>query len=250
MGKVIAISGKGGVGKTLISTLLVRWLTENNIKNILAIDADPDSNLAESLDTEYDKSIGDIREELSCKSLPPGVERKKYLEGKIFEITVETDKFDLLVMGRPEGPGCYCAVNHMLRSIIDSTTKAYEYTIVDTEAGLEHLSRRTTENVDVMLIVTDTSRKGFKTAARIKGLLQEMNIKANKIFLVLNRIKEEDKEIIKEEAKLTGLDVAMEIFEDPLVRKYDLEGIPLIKLPRDSETYKAIENAMESAEWM
>lgn len=250
MGKVIAVSGKGGVGKTIISTLLVRWLAEKKVKSILAIDADPDSNLAESLGVEFEKSMGDIREELSDVRLAAGVEKKKYLEGKIFEITVETDDFDLLVMGRPEGPGCYCAVNHMLRLIIDATTEAYEYTVVDTEAGLEHLSRRTTENVDVMFIVTDVSRKGFQTAARIKELAQELNIKFDKIFLILNRVKKEDAEIIKEAVKLTGLEVIMEIPEDPLVREYDLKGIPVIKLPADSQTYTILGSGMEAIGWI
>jgi CO dehydrogenase maturation factor len=250
VGKVIAVSGKGGVGKTLVSTLLIKWLTGKNAGRVLAVDADPDSNLADSLGVESDKTLGDVREELMERKLPPGVEKRKYLEGKVFEITVETDRFDLLVMGRPEGPGCYCALNHILRQIIDSTTEAYEYTVVDAEAGLEHLSRRTTENVDVMLVVTDPSRKGFRTAHRIRELARELDIKFEEMFLILNRVKKEDEKIIKEGAGSTGLKLISEIPEDPMVGGYDLKGIPLIDLPEDSKAYKAVNAMLDTAEWI
>lgn len=250
MGKVIAVSGKGGVGKTLTSSLIIKWLTENNVKGILAIDADPDSNLAESLGVEFNKTLGDIREELMEKKLPPGVDKRKYLEGRVFEITEEADKFDLLVMGRPEGQGCYCALNHILRSVIDSATEAYEYVIIDTEAGLEHLSRRTTENVDVLLVVTDTSQKGFKTADRIRELVGELDIKVEKIFLIINRFRGEDEEIIHREAESTGLEVILEIPEDHLVEEYDLKGTPMINLPDDSKAYKAVDNMLRNAKWI
>jgi CO dehydrogenase maturation factor len=246
----IAVSGKGGVGKTLVSTLLIKWLTEKNIRGILAIDADPDSNMAESLGIGFGKTLGDVREELIEKKLPPGVDKRKYLEGKLFEITEEKEKFDLLVMGRPEGSGCYCALNHILRGVIDSATKTYEYTIIDAEAGLEHLSRRTTENVDVMLIVTDTSKKGFRTASRIRELARELNIKFDKMFLIINRVKKADEKIIKKGAELTDLEVILEIPEDPLVSEYDLKGIPLIDLPGDSGAYSAMSKMLSAAKWI
>ena len=238
--KVIAVSGKGGVGKTLVTTLLIRLLSEQGVGSLLAIDADPDSNLAGSLGVEFEKTIGDIREELKEVKMGAGMDKKKYLESRAFEITVETENFDLLVMGRPEGPGCYCAVNHMLREITDSATNAYQYTIIDTEAGLEHLSRRTTENVDIMLIVTDASKKGIQTAKRIEGLARELDIKFKEIFLILNRITEEGEELIKKNAMLTDLKVIGKIPEDSLVTKYDSEGRPLMELPVTSKAYNAM----------
>lgn len=240
MGKIIAVSGKGGVGKTLVSALLVKYLVESGKNGILAIDADPDSNLAESLGVEFRKTIGDLREEINELKNAVGIEKKKYLDAKAFEITIETEKFDLIVMGRPEGQGCYCAINHMLREIIDQTTKSYNYTVIDAEAGLEHLSRRTTQNVDIMLVVTDASKKGLQTAKRIKELANELEIEFERIYLILNRVKKENREKILEDAKTTGIEVIGEIPEDNEVLNYDLNGIPLINLPKESNVCREI----------
>ncbi|MEA1997908.1 MAG: AAA family ATPase, partial [Euryarchaeota archaeon] len=156
-GKVIAVAGKGGTGKTAIAALLIRELLGykgNEDMCILAVDADADSNLPEALGISYDKSVGDIRESLlEEKQQDIALDVQSQFEGKIAEIIEEEDRYDLLVMGRPEGPGCYCPVNHIIRRIMDILTKNYDYTIIDCEAGLEHLSRRTTRDVDVMLVV-------------------------------------------------------------------------------------------------
>ncbi len=238
MGVVIAVSGKGGTGKTLISTLLVRFLAENKKGSILAIDADPDSNLAGSLGISYSKTVGDVREELSLNPPPAGVERQKYLDSKVFEATVETDDYDLLVMGRPEGQGCYCAINHMLRQIIDSTTNAYDYTVIDAEAGLEHLSRRTTQNADILLIVTDSSKKGFNTAKTIQEMVKSLSIKVEKIYLILNRYSEDIKDASDALIKETGIDLLGKIPVDKNVTDYDSRGKPLMELPTDSTAYR------------
>ncbi|HIE33621.1 MAG TPA: ATP-binding protein [Candidatus Altiarchaeales archaeon] len=248
-GRVIAVSGKGGTGKTLISTLLIRYLSEEGIRAILAIDADPDSNLAEALGVEFERTVGDIREEFMELNLPAGSERKKYLESKAFEITVETDKFDLIVMGRPEGSGCYCAINHMLREIIDHTIEAYEFTVIDTEAGLEHLSRRTTQGVDIMVIVTDPSVKGFKTAERIKSLAENLELNFKRILLVVNRFDESNsnlRDILEKKARETGISEIHYIPEDPLVNEYDLQGKPVVDLPEDSKSYMAAKGLADS----
>lgn len=247
MGKVIAVSGKGGVGKTFIASLLIRQLSDLNSGNgtILAIDADPDANLAESLGVKFEKTLGDIREEISEKKLPPGVEKRKFLDSKIFEIMVEEKNFDLLVMGRPEGPGCYCAVNHILREIIDKTTELYDYTIIDAEAGLEHLSRRTTEDVDILLIITDTSKKSFLTATKIVELANELKIKFEKIYLILNKVKEEDSEVLGVMKEDIGMEIIGEVPEDELVLKYDLEGRSFAELPKNSKAYSAIGKILE-----
>jgi len=244
MGKVIAVSGKGGVGKTLVAALLVRGLSERKAGSILAIDADPDANLADALGVSVEKTIGDLREEIS-KGIPPTVEKRKYLEGKAFEITAEAGGFDLLSMGRPEGPGCYCALNHMLREVIDATTNAYDYTIIDAEAGLEHLSRRTTQNVDVMLVVTDASKRGLDTARRIQELARELDIKFKETGLVLNRVSEKNRKTLKEKASALSIPIAAEIPEDRYVAEYDLAGKPLWNLPEESLARKTIKELAE-----
>lgn len=206
----------------------------------MAIDADPDANLAESLGVEYKKTIGDLREEVTESKTPAGVDKQNYVSGKAFEATVEADGFDLLVMGRPEGPGCYCALNHILRNIIDETTKAYDYTIVDAEAGLEHLSRRTTQNVDIMIVVSDASVRGIHTAEKIRELAGELDIKFGELYLVLNRMKGDREDKIKSEVDKAGIKVLGEIPEDDAVREYDAAGRPLAQLPEDSKAYKAV----------
>lgn len=243
---VIAVSGKGGVGKTMVSTLLVKWLVNSNAGSILAIDADPDSNFPESLGVSFRKTIGDLREELMNLKLPPGVEKRTWLEAKTFEITEETDDFDLLVMGRPEGPGCYCALNHILREIIDSAISAYDFVVIDCEAGLEHLSRRTTQNVDVMIIVADPSKKSFETASRIKEITEEFKIRFRHIFLILNRVTEKNRNLMEESAKKTNLKVIAEIGEDEILKEYDVSGKPLYNLPENSSSYKSMEEVLHS----
>lgn len=240
---IIAVSGKGGTGKTLVSSLLVKVLSETG-KNILAIDADPDSNLPEALGVDVEKTVGDVREELkqdtAARKIPTGVNKWDILDYKIMESVVETPKFDLLVMGRPEGSGCYCAVNNMLRKIIETLSSNYDVIVIDTEAGLEHLSRRTTQNVDIMLVVTDISKRGMLTAQRIGELSSELDITFQKMFLVLNRVKPENEEEIRKKADKTGLEVIGTIYEDDLVEDYDIEGKPLIELSFDSNPVKSV----------
>jgi CO dehydrogenase maturation factor len=244
---IIAVSGKGGTGKTVIASLLVRSLAERNAYDILAIDSDPDSNLPEALGVEVERTIGDIREELLEKrdSLAPGISWRSQLEYEAMRALVETRSFDLLSMGRPEGPGCYCAANHVLREIIDTLAKNYDYVIIDTEAGLEHLSRRTTQNVDVMLVVTDTSKRGITTAARIKELAEELNIKFRHIYVVINRATAETKEKLQEYAREIGLEVIGVVPEDENVRRYDYEGKPLMELPEDTPALRAVRGIAE-----
>ncbi len=240
---IIAVSGKGGVGKTLVSSLLIKILAEKTQFDILAIDADPDSNLPEALGMEVKTTIGDIREKLGeiREELSPGQSWRSALEYEAMKALVEGDRFDLIAMGRPEGPGCYCAVNHVLREIIDTFAKNYDVVVIDTEAGLEHLSRRTTQDVDIMLIVTDCSKRGINTAKRIKELSEELDIKFKEVYIVINRAKEGLVEKIKEYAKSIGLEVIGIIPEDEIVAQYDLEGKPLIELPKDSKALKAVE---------
>ena len=176
---IIAVSGKGGTGKTLVSSILVKLLSKTG-KDLLVIDADPDSNMPETLGVDIEKTVGDVREDLKKDigegNIPTGMNKWDILDYKIMESIIETPDFDLLMMGRPEGSGCYCAVNNMLRKIIENVSSNYDYIIIDTEAGLEHLSRRTTQNVDTMLVVSDSSRRGLQTASRVGKLANELDI--------------------------------------------------------------------------
>lgn len=240
---IVAVSGKGGTGKTLVSSLLIKILSQTG-KDILAIDADPDSNLPEALGIEVEKTVGDIREELkhdtAAGKIPAGMNKWDILDYKIMESVVETPNFDLLVMGRPEGSGCYCAVNNMLRKIIETLSSNYDVIVIDTEAGLEHLSRRTTQNVHIMLVVTDISKRGMLTAQRIGELSGELDITFQDIFLILNRVRPENEELIRKKAAETGLEVIGMIYDDSEVSEYDVEGTPLINLPDDSNPVKAV----------
>ena len=240
---IIAVSGKGGTGKTLLSSLLIKTLSEKN-KDILAIDADPDSNLPEALGVEVIKTVGDVREELKVDTakgnIPRDMNKWDILDYKIMESVVETPKFDLLVMGRPEGSGCYCAVNNILRKIIETLSANYDYIIIDTEAGLEHLSRRTTQNVDTMLVVTDKSKRGILTAQRIGELSKELDINFKKMFLVVNRITPDNKDMIIKKAKETGIEIIGTIYEDEEVAEYDIEGTPLVNLSDDSNSVATV----------
>ncbi|MBI5458869.1 AAA family ATPase [Methanobacterium sp.] len=240
---IIAVSGKGGTGKTLVSSLLIKALSDTKL-DILAIDADPDSNLPEALGVDVHKTVGDVREELKEDTakgrIPTGMNKWDILDYRVMESIIETPNFDLLVMGRPEGSGCYCAVNNMLRRIIENLSSNYDVIIIDTEAGLEHLSRRTTQNVDVMLVVTDKSKRGILTAQRIGQLADELEIKFQELYLVLNRVNTENEEEILKKAKETGLEMAGVIYEDDEVTQYDIEGRPLVELPDESNTVKAV----------
>jgi len=248
LAKIIAVSGKGGTGKTMFSTFLVKALSKRN-KNLLVIDADPDSNLPETLGVEVEKTIGDIREELKKlieeNKLPPGVSKQEYLMGKVYEILVETDNYDLLVMGRPEGSGCYCSVNNWLRQIIDNLSSYYDYVVIDTEAGLEHLSRRTTQNVDTMIVVTDPSKRGLGTAKRIKKLAEELDIKFKNIYVVANKVDEKTADIVEKYARELGLKLIGKLPYSEEIARYDLHGIPLFKIDENNEVYKEVEKIVE-----
>jgi CO dehydrogenase maturation factor len=240
---IIAVSGKGGTGKTLVSSLLIKSLIDKDM-DILAIDADPDSNLPEALGIEVDRTVGDIREELKKDTaegnIPPEVNKWDILDYKIMESIIETPEFDLLVMGRPEGSGCYCAVNNILRKIIERLSSNYDIIVIDTEAGLEHLSRRTTQNVDLMLVVTDPSKRGILTAQRIEELSEDLEITFKKQYLILNRVKTGNEDELLEEVNKIGLEIVGIIHEDELIESYDREGTPLINLPDDSQAFTSI----------
>ena len=174
----IAVAGKGGTGKTSIASLIIRYLKNNKLEPILAIDADPNANLADSLGLEVKQTIGSIIASFNNEkiNIPPGMTKEAYLEYKLNEALVESKGLDLLTMGRGEGPDCYCYPNLLLRKFADSLAGNYAYVVMDNEAGMEHLSRRTTQNINALLVVSDPSVKGVRTVAQIKNLVSELKL--------------------------------------------------------------------------
>ncbi len=240
MNLTIAVSGKGGTGKTTISGLLVSLLVKSGKKPVLAIDADPNSTLSDTLGADVESSIGSLREDVreNIDAIPAGMAKETYLEYQIQDVLIEGEGFDLLVMGRPEGPGCYCYLNSVLRKYIDILSKNYPYVVMDNEAGMEHLARHTTKDADVLLIVSDPSMRGIETAARIRDLAEEERLSLKRIHLVVNRLddKKRDKlnDVLLKRIKDLKLDLIGTIPQDELIDKLDLEQKAFWVLPEDS----------------
>jgi CO dehydrogenase maturation factor len=232
MGSVIVVSGKGGVGKTTVAALLIKHMAAKNKYSILAIDADPDTNLPDVLGVGVEKTLGDVREGFKDEISDKMVDKKLMLESKIMGILKEGDAYDLLAMGRPEGAECYCSVNHILRVIIDNIAKNYDVVVIDAEAGLEHISRRTIRDIDVLLVVTDASLRGLKTAQRIKELAGKLQIKFKKMYVIANKVRKGDDKKMAEHASKLHLEIIGFVPYDDMVAKYDLEGVPLTDFPK------------------
>jgi len=240
MTKTIAIAGKGGTGKTIIAALLTKLLSQKGV--VLAVDADPSTNLNQALGLPLDenRTIGKIREKMtedvSRGHLSPSIPKLDYLYGKIIESLAESKGFDLLAMGRPEGPGCYCAPNEFLRASLDRLVKdyKYDYIVMDCEAGMEHISRQTTRDIDVLLIISDPTIRGITVAARIKELIKELRTTVGKIYLVVNRVNDKLPPEIEKLVADFGLELITTISEDPYIAALEIKGAPLIDLPQDS----------------
>ena len=187
MPKIIAMAGKGGVGKTTISALLLKYLTERKLTPVLAVDADANANLNELLDLDVGLTIGQIRKELKA-DMPPNMTRDQYMEMKVHQALVEANGFDLMAMGQPDGPGCYCAANQHLAMTMDHLAGNYRYIVVDNEAGMEHLSRMNLREIDYLIVVSDPSARGILTATRIAELTGPLAIKIRKKCLIVNRV--------------------------------------------------------------
>ena len=239
MTTTIAVTGKGGTGKTAVAALLIRHVMQSD-RVLLAVDADPDSNLPEALGDTASRTVGDIRE-MPVDSIPPDADKTQILESRIYEILIEKPGYDLLVMGRPDGPGCYCYANNLLRGIMDRITKNYDLAIIDTAAGLEHLSRRIIRNPDILLIVTDGSRKGLSTAERIRDLASELDLGFKKMYIILNKVTPDNKESLQGYASELGFEIAGTIPFDATLAEYDLEGTALVDLPDDSQAVTEVE---------
>lgn len=239
----IAISGKGGVGKTTIAGLIVHYLAETINKTLLAVDADPNANLNEILGITYEKSISDIREgTLDDTSQYGFVSKDQIIEHLLQRYLVEQKNYDFLVMGRPEGKKCYCFVNNILRRHLDKISTNYDYVLIDNEAGMEHLSRMTTNNVDLLVIVSDSSMRGLRSAVRIQTLIKELNIEAKKIILVINKVRKSKREDVKSRATALGFQNIYLLPLNEIITDLDEEGKPLTLLSKNNEVYQSIIN--------
>jgi CO dehydrogenase maturation factor len=245
--RTIAISGKGGTGKSTLSALIIRWIKDNKTRSILAVDADSNVNLNDLLGISVDETIGTIREEMrkSVDQIPGGMTKQAFLEYKIHTGLVETPDFDLIAMGRPEGPGCYCYANNLLRDILKTLSDNYQYVVIDNEAGMEHLSRRTTQNIDFLLIVSDPSARGVRAAGRINRLLVELNTRVGERHLLLNRVRDPVPEALQQIISKEGLSLLATIPEDEQLRKSDQTGEPVWNIPEESSIYLEIDRFMK-----
>jgi CO dehydrogenase maturation factor len=234
----IGLAGKGGTGKTTVAGLLVRYLVERGKTPVLAVDADPNANLNEVLGLEVQETLGQAREEMK-KGVATGMTKDVFMEMKLEQAVVEAKGYDLVVMGRPEGPGCYCAANALLTTYMDRLIDNYAYVVMDNEAGMEHISRLTTNNIDLLLIVSDPTRRGVQAAARIFELTKELGLNITRKLLVVNQAKEGETETIKKAVNDFGLELTGIIPEDEQIREYDLGGRPTTQLKNDSKAVKA-----------
>lgn len=257
MTTTIALAGKGGVGKTTIAGMVIKYLTQSQDGAILAIDADPSSNLNMVLGLDLEWTVGDIREDMLTQvktsltasgaamgALPGGVSKHEYLDYEIRSSLAEGNHFDLIAMGRSEGPGCYCAVNHNLRDVVDSISKNYRYVVIDNEAGMEHLSRRTTRDVEHMLVVTDPTQRGLVAAQRIADLRNELDIRVENAYLILNRLSGEMPPALQEAVEKLPIPMLGVVPSDSELMDFEFSGRPLVELGDDSPVYRSVADMM------
>lgn len=242
MAFTIALAGKGGTGKTTLAGLVVRALGEAGARSILAVDADPNATLREALGVEVERSVGEITEEMldTVENLPAGMTKRDWIDYNIQRYLVEADGFDLLEMGRPEGAGCYCYANNLVRECMDSLSRGYEYVVMDNEAGLEHLSRRTTRDVDALLLVSDPTLRGTRTVARLAALADELAIGVGYRAVVYNRATEPLPAVLTDAAAEAGLDVLGVVPTDEGIVECDLAGEGLFEMDANAPALEAV----------
>jgi CO dehydrogenase maturation factor len=235
----IAMAGKGGTGKTTVSGMLIKYLVSRGKAPVLAVDADANANLNEVLGLEVTETLGNAREEMKKGIVPSGMTKDVFMSMKLEQAVMEQTGFDLVVMGQPEGAGCYCAANTLLAGFLERLAGNYPYLVMDNEAGMEHLSRLTTKNVDLLLIVTDTSRRGLQAGLRINKLAKDLNLGVGKSYIIINQAKRDPASEVREILADDGLELAGVIPEDEQVYEFDLNGRPTIDIAEDNPALKA-----------
>ena len=247
MAQTIALAGKGGVGKTTICGMLVEYLCQKKNGPVLAVDADANSNLNEVLGVEVEETLGDIREDIaqaemaSVSPIPKGMTKADYAEMRFGDALVEADNYDLLVMGRTQGKGCYCFVNGLLTTQVAKYAKNYRYIVVDNEAGLEHLSRGVLPKVDTIILVSDCSRRGVQAAGRLSDMIQDLKLGSSEVGLIINRAPGgQISDVIRQEIDKYGMRLLGVVPHDDTVYEYDSQGKPSVTVPGESPVKKAV----------
>jgi CO dehydrogenase maturation factor len=246
MSRIIAFAGKGGVGKTTVAALVIRHLSKNDKAPVLAVDADPNSNLGETLGLDVPTTIGDIRENFmrDPQGVPSGMDKANYLEMLVEQALIEKPAFDLLVMGRQEGQGCYCMVNNILNRFTERLLQSYRYMVVDNEAGMEHLSRRTSGRVDTLYLVTDYSLRGLRALRRINEMLESLKLKVEDLGIVVTRAPATLNDKFLAEVEEIGVPIVGIIPDDPALLDFDMDKRSLMELPDDSAAVAAVDLIM------
>lgn len=237
MGYTISLGGKGGTGKTTVAGLVIRYLLNHNMKPILAIDADPNTNLNDVLGVPIKTTLSDARERMK-KDVPTGMTKDIFMQIQMEEALVEADGFDLIAMGRPEGPGCYCAANSILSELLDKLINHYPYLVIDNEAGMEHFSRLTQKDIDLLLLVSDTSKRGLTAACRIAEMVNDLPIRVGSQYLIVNQVHSPPSRWPEEVERIFGNHIVA-LPADSLITEYDLSGKPTFDLPDDAPIVKS-----------
>ena len=252
MGHIIAVAGKGGVGKTTLTGLLIQYLCESGKKPVLAVDADANANLNEVLGVEIECTLGELREEIeragvdSRYQIPAGMTKQTYLEARLADAITEEDDYDLMVMGRTQGQGCYCFVNGLVQTQIQKLQSHYPYVVVDNEAGMEHISRGLIPTMEIAILVSDCSRRGVQAAGRIAALMKELNFKPKTVGLIVNRAPEGKLDAgTMEEVEKQGLKLLGVVPQDQDVYQYDCDGKPIVRLSKDSPVRSALHDIVQ-----
>ncbi|MFA6449440.1 MAG: AAA family ATPase [bacterium] len=247
MSFTIAVAGKGGSGKTTVAALIIRALVKGGAGPVLGVDADPNSNLAEAFGIEVTKTIGGVLAEFIDKKLgiPPGMTKESYLELQLSGSVEESKNVDFLVMGRKQGPGCYCYPNVLLRGFIDKLSGNYPYMVIDNEAGMEHLSRKNIESIDLFALVADHSVKGLRAARRISGIADDLGISVKRRLLIVNRFRAENGALLEPSVRETGIEHVIYIEDDQAILRADVEGMSFMDLPDESAMVRSISGLLK-----
>ncbi len=259
MTTTIALAGKGGVGKTTVAGMIIKYLAQNQTGSILAIDADPSSNLNMVLGLDLEWTVGEIREEMleqvktsltsggaAMGTMPGGTSKRDYLDYHIRSSLAEGSRFDLIAMGRGEGPGCYCAVNHNLREVIDGLSRHYAYVVIDNEAGMEHLSRRTTRDVQHLFIISDPTQRGLVAAQRIADMRRELDINIENAHLIINRLRGDMPAELRIFIEKSDVPLLGTIPADDELSAFEFSGKPLVYLGDVSPVYRSVAQMLKN----